>query len=329
MFLPPCRDARGQRRPVPGQGQPLVARRRAGDDFDPCLRHPPSLGQQGDQGRVGLAALGRRGDGDLEGGRARRVRHDGLDPIAPGARRQPDGDFDTALCDADRTDSRAAHRKTPLSDVVNDQPLQEHDQQEEDDRQQIDPAQIGQEAPDRAQHRLGRPVQEVVHQVDEAGVGVDHVEGDQPAHDHIGQHDIGVELENGEQEPDDRVDFVHGAPFLFRVKALMHLRETLAAAPGPRKPRHCGTRGGTGGGTGGEIGVHRLTGREGRTHYPPSSRWGIPARMSYSGAVAQLGERRVRNAKVRGSIPLGSTKFDEGPASRRAFAYIVHRCILF
>ena len=27
-----------------------------------------------------------------------------------------------------------------------------------------------------------------------------------------------------------------------------------------------------------------------------------------NGAVAQLGERRVRNAKVRGSIPLGSTK---------------------
>ena len=26
------------------------------------------------------------------------------------------------------------------------------------------------------------------------------------------------------------------------------------------------------------------------------------------GAVAQLGERRVRNAEVRGSIPLGSTK---------------------
>jgi hypothetical protein len=27
------------------------------------------------------------------------------------------------------------------------------------------------------------------------------------------------------------------------------------------------------------------------------------------GAVAQLGERRVRNAEVRGSIPLGSTNF--------------------
>ncbi len=30
------------------------------------------------------------------------------------------------------------------------------------------------------------------------------------------------------------------------------------------------------------------------------------------GAVAQLGERRVRNAKVRGSIPLGSTNRIEG-----------------
>ena len=29
--------------------------------------------------------------------------------------------------------------------------------------------------------------------------------------------------------------------------------------------------------------------------------------QKYHGAVAQLGERRVRNAKVRGSIPLGST----------------------
>ena len=30
--------------------------------------------------------------------------------------------------------------------------------------------------------------------------------------------------------------------------------------------------------------------------------------VTRDGAVAQLGERRVRNAKVRGSIPLGSTK---------------------
>jgi hypothetical protein len=31
------------------------------------------------------------------------------------------------------------------------------------------------------------------------------------------------------------------------------------------------------------------------------------ARSAADGAVAQLGERRVRNAEVRGSIPLGST----------------------
>lgn len=39
-----------------------------------------------------------------------------------------------------------------------------------------------------------------------------------------------------------------------------------------------------------------------------------PARRTHSlrrlGAVAQLGERRVRNAEVRGSIPLGSTNQD-------------------
>src|SRR5690606_28156539 len=34
-----------------------------------------------------------------------------------------------------------------------------------------------------------------------------------------------------------------------------------------------------------------------------------PAAADRDGAVAQLGERRVRNAKVRGSIPLGSTNF--------------------
>ena len=40
----------------------------------------------------------------------------------------------------------------------------------------------------------------------------------------------------------------------------------------------------------------------------------VPRRPTQTliGAVAQLGERRVRNAKVRGSIPLGSTKFLTG-----------------
>ena len=43
------------------------------------------------------------------------------------------------------------------------------------------------------------------------------------------------------------------------------------------------------------------------TIVPPRSKHLLKTRH---GAVAQLGERRVRNAKVRGSIPLGSTKLD-------------------
>ena len=43
--------------------------------------------------------------------------------------------------------------------------------------------------------------------------------------------------------------------------------------------------------------------RPGAGAAPP---WGTRA-IGACGAVAQLGERRVRNAKVRGSTPLGST----------------------
>ena len=43
-----------------------------------------------------------------------------------------------------------------------------------------------------------------------------------------------------------------------------------------------------------------------------------------SGAVAQLGERSVRNAEVVGSIPIGSTNFFEtvAPGARRKFEKI-------
>jgi hypothetical protein len=39
-------------------------------------------------------------------------------------------------------------------------------------------------------------------------------------------------------------------------------------------------------------------------------------RMQIVGAVAQLGERYVRNVEVRGSIPLGSTIFPEPGRNR-------------
>ena len=37
--------------------------------------------------------------------------------------------------------------------------------------------------------------------------------------------------------------------------------------------------------------------------------WALAYSQRFFGAVAQLGERVVRNDEVRGSIPLGSTKF--------------------
>ena len=37
-----------------------------------------------------------------------------------------------------------------------------------------------------------------------------------------------------------------------------------------------------------------------------------------TGAIAQLGERRVRNAKVAGSIPAGSIKTSSRPSARAA-----------
>jgi hypothetical protein len=49
---------------------------------------------------------------------------------------------------------------------------------------------------------------------------------------------------------------------------------------------------------------------------------GVLLEASSAGAVAQLGERGVRNAEVRGSIPLRSTinfQFHEHPASGGIF----------
>src|SRR5262249_21514836 len=59
--------------------------------------------------------------------------------------------------------------------------------------------------------------------------------------------------------------------------------------------------------------VLRCRGRRLTASYPitivraPPIRPRIEGYSTTHGAVAQLGERRVRNAKVRGSIPLGST----------------------
>lgn len=50
--------------------------------------------------------------------------------------------------------------------------------------------------------------------------------------------------------------------------------------------------------------------------------------VRWIGAVAQLGERRVRNAEVRGSTPLGSTSVFQKIASANGAAKYITACRL-
>lgn len=47
----------------------------------------------------------------------------------------------------------------------------------------------------------------------------------------------------------------------------------------------------------------------------------FPVKCAPLGPIAQLGERRVRNAEVEGSIPFRSTKILKRPASRWPFCF--------
>ncbi len=149
----------------------------------------------------------------------------------------------------------------------------------------------------RPQRRLGDAVEEIRHHADELVARVDHVEGDQPRKDGRCDQQIDIELKG---KIDDQEQGAHLGKSLVG-KRLPH----VAGLPGANKPgakracvRNCDClapalstclidlAGGP-----------ALNGR-----YPPTG-----AARCRSGAVAQLGERLVRNEEVRGSIPLGST----------------------
>ncbi len=70
-----------------------------------------------------------------------------------------------------------------------------------------------------------------------------------------------------------------------------------------------------------------LTEMGGAPHIPRPPGCIFPWR-NWCGAVAQLGERRVRNAKVRGSIPLGSTNLlnDLNPTGSHFQSPVVFHC---
>src|SRR5262245_42507446 len=91
-----------------------------------------------------------------------------------------------------------------------DDALDEDDDQDDDDGRDVDAAQVGQPLPDRPQHRLGDAIEEFRHHGDELVARVDHVEGDQPAHDGGRNQNIDVERQHIGNENDQIGDEVSG-----------------------------------------------------------------------------------------------------------------------
>src|SRR5829696_6183247 len=81
-------------------------------------------------------------------------------------------------------------------DVILDDVLVDDDQQQSHDRRNIDAAQVGQEAADRSQHRLGDAIEQVDDHADDLVADVDDAERNQPAHDSAGNDDAGIDAEN-------------------------------------------------------------------------------------------------------------------------------------
>src|SRR5205823_12232882 len=93
-------------------------------------------------------------------------------------------------------------------DVVGNYPLDEHDDQNQDDRRDIEAAQIGHELSDRRQRRLGDPVQELGHRRDELVARVHDIEGDQPGQDGRSDQKPDVEVKDDNDDIEDSAHVV-------------------------------------------------------------------------------------------------------------------------
>ena len=72
----------------------------------------------------------------------------------------------------------------------------------------VDAAEIGQQAPDRPQHRLGQGIEPLPQRADELVVGIDHIERDQPAHHGARNDDVDIERDH---VADEAEQLEHGA----------------------------------------------------------------------------------------------------------------------
>ena len=98
-------------------------------------------------------------------------------------------------------------------------------------RRHVDAAEVGHEAPDRPQQRLGHGIEPLPDGAHELVVGIDHVEGDQPAHHRAGDDDVDVERD---QETDEVEQPCH------RVTLADHELARGVMAREPRDKGRCG-----------------------------------------------------------------------------------------
>src|SRR5208282_351923 len=106
---------------------------------------------------------------------------------------------------ATRTPSASALKGEPdseaklVADIAKDH-LGEVEHEDEHDRRDVDAAKVGQETTERFERRLGQAIEEVVDDIDDPVVGVDHAESNQPAHDRSRDHHPDVEVERDLQD---------------------------------------------------------------------------------------------------------------------------------
>ena len=98
--------------------------------------------------------------------------------VGPAARRQPDRDAHAVCGRGQRRVNRGGRGQCRRGSSA-----QKHQDEDQDHRRDVDPAEIRQIGADRAQRRLGHPIQEIADHRDAAVVAVDDAKGEQPAQD--------------------------------------------------------------------------------------------------------------------------------------------------
>src|SRR5215472_13372113 len=161
--------------------------------------------------------------------------------------------------------------------------LDQPNDEQEDHRRDVEAAEGRNEPAQGTERRLGDAIEEIEHHRDRPAISIDDIEGDQPADDGLDDHQPPVDIEDGDYHPDQR----HQKSTHPSLDPLKSARERnfwpIAVQASPLRQSRRGL-----------SALRTLTVR-------PSP---YMIRRSAGGAVAQLGERDVRNVEVRGSIPL-------------------------